>query len=319
VTRCTRADAHRDGAIRIDPGVIAPRWVGAGVPFPDLAHWHGFCNETGENTYSHLPSIAGVPFMKLRHSTLVAALALGTVPAFAQTAAPAAPASPWTITGNAGLFSDYRFRGISQTVEKPAFQGGFDVAHSSGFYAGNWNSNVDSGAFNGANLEMDFYGGYKTSMDGFGFDVGAIYYYYPGTGVGGSTKIDHTELYIGATFSMFSAKYFYAVSDYFGAPDSKGSSYFDLGFAYDLGNGFGLNAHVGYQTLEGGAQAAEIGGSTPDSITDYKLGGTYSMDGGWVFGAAFVGTNRDYSLGTATVTGKNISDNTFVVSVSKTF
>jgi uncharacterized protein (TIGR02001 family) len=257
--------------------------------------------------------------MNVRQFTSLATLALASVPALAQTAAPAAPASDWTVTGNAGLFSDYRFRGISQTVKKPAFQGGFDVAHSSGFYLGNWNSNVDSGAYNGANLEMDFYGGYKTSMEGFGIDLGAIYYYYPGTGVDGTTKIDHTELYAGVTFGMFSAKYFYAVSDYFGAPDSDGSAYLDLGFAYDLGNGFGVNAHVGYQTLKGGARVAEINGSVPDSVTDYKVGATYAVDGGWVLGAAFVGTNRDYSFGTAVASGKNISDNTLVVSVSKTF
>ena len=69
-------------------------------------------------------------------------------PAFAQTAAPAAEAaaSPHTLTGNVGLFSSYRFRGIDQTAGKPALQGGFDYSHASGIYVGNWNSNVSSGA-----------------------------------------------------------------------------------------------------------------------------------------------------------------------------
>ena len=44
----------------------------------------------------------------------------------AQTAAPAAAPSDHTFTGNVGLFSEYRFRGISQTFAKPAIQGGFD-------------------------------------------------------------------------------------------------------------------------------------------------------------------------------------------------
>src|SRR5688500_17951677 len=93
-------------------------------------------------------------------------LAALTVQAQTPAAAPAAPEPQpdWTFTGNAGIFSDYRFRGISQTNRKPAFQGGFDVAHASGFYAGNWNSNVDSAFYNGANLEMDFYGGYKLPL-----------------------------------------------------------------------------------------------------------------------------------------------------------
>jgi uncharacterized protein (TIGR02001 family) len=260
--------------------------------------------------------------MNFSHSTLVVALALATVPALAQTAAPAAPASPWTLTGNVGLFSDYTFRGISQTNQKPAVQGGFDVSHSSGFYAGNWNSNVDSAMFNGANIEMDFYGGYKSTYEGFGFDVGAIYYYYPGTGAGGSFEVNNGEIYVGGSWGPFTAKYSYAVTDFFSAPgpDSSGSSYLDLGFSYDLGSGFGVVAHVGYQTLKGGAVSwnSQINGSTPDSITDYKIGGTYTIDG-FVIGAAFVGTNRDYSFGTAALKGKNISDNTFVVSVSKSF
>ncbi len=90
-------------------------------------------------------------------------------------AAPAAPAKvepEYTITGNAGLFSDYRFRGYSQTDYNPAFQGGIDFAHKSGFYLGNWNSNVNSTLYNGASLEMDFYGGYKATFGDFGLDVG---------------------------------------------------------------------------------------------------------------------------------------------------
>ena len=181
--------------------------------------------------------------MNVRHSMLITALALGTATAFAQTAAPAAPASPWTLTGNAGLYSDYTFRGISQTNRQPAFQGGFDIAHSSGLYAGNWNSNVDSGFYNGANLEMDFYGGYKATFGDFGLDVGAIYYYYPGTGAGGSIKINNGELYIGGSWGPLTAKYSYAVTDFFSAPgpDSSGSSYLDLGFTYDVGSGFGVD------------------------------------------------------------------------------
>ena len=66
-------------------------------------------------------------------AAVAAALAVPTLVA-AQTPAPT-PA----VTGNISLVSDYRFRGISQTFEKPAIQGGFDYAHASGIYLGNWN------------------------------------------------------------------------------------------------------------------------------------------------------------------------------------
>jgi len=42
-------------------------------------------------------------------------------------------ASPHTLTANVGLYSQYVFRGLTQTNEDPAIQGGFDYAHSSGF------------------------------------------------------------------------------------------------------------------------------------------------------------------------------------------
>jgi len=267
----------------------------------------------------------------MKKSTFVfaALAAMGAMPVLAQTAAapaaPAAAAAPtpdWTFTGNLGLFSDYRFRGISQTNKKPAIQGGFDLGHSSGFYVGNWNSNVDSEMYTGSNIEMDFYGGYKATFGDFGLDVGAIYYYYPGSGSNpiGSTKINNTELYVGGSWGPVTAKYNYAVSDFFSAPNSKGSSYLDLGFNYEVASGFAVQAHYGYQYLKGDARVAEINGTFPgpSNISDWKLGGTYTIDG-WVLGLAYIATNRDYTAGTAALTNRNISNATAVASVSKSF
>ena len=44
-----------------------------------------------------------------------------------------------TTSANVGLYSDYRFRGVSQTDEGIAIQGGFDADFGNGFYVGNWN------------------------------------------------------------------------------------------------------------------------------------------------------------------------------------
>src|SRR5215510_12807843 len=110
---------------------------------------------------------------------IAAAVLAAPIVAVAQQAAAPAP-SP--VAGNMTLVSEYRFRGIDQTFGKPAIQGGFDYSHSSGIYLGNWNSNVSEGAgYPGGNIEMDFYGGWKKAFGDFGVDVGAIYYYYPGT------------------------------------------------------------------------------------------------------------------------------------------
>ena len=70
------------------------------------------------------------------------------------------------LTGNMSLVGDYRFRGFTQTNYGPAIQGGLDWEHRSGLYLGNWNSSVAQNLYNGASLEMDFYGGFKSQVPG---------------------------------------------------------------------------------------------------------------------------------------------------------
>jgi uncharacterized protein (TIGR02001 family) len=230
-------------------------------------------------------------------TALLAAFAAPT--AFVSSAcAEEATAAP-ALTANIGLFSSYRFRGIDQTFGKPALQGGFDYAHSSGFYVGNWNSNVSSGAgFADGNLEMDFYGGYKTAFGDFGLDVGAIYYYYPGSEMRGLTggvntgAADNKEVYIGGSWKFVSLKYSYAIDDYFatrgdGGAKTRGTSYLDLSANYDLGNGWGVNGHVGrldYKNFSNG------------DYTDWKVGVTKDLNG-WVVGASYVDTNAKGTCG----------------------
>ena len=224
---------------------------------------------------------------------LAAAVLLVSGQVMAQAAAPVAEPD-WTLSGNAGLFSDYRFRGISQTNKQPAIQGGVDFAMKNGLYLGNWNSNVDSAMYNGASIEMDFYGGYKATFGDFGLDVGGIYYYYPGTGANPAlVSAKNGELYIGGSWGPLTAKYNYAVTDFFGAPDSNGSWYLNVAAAHDFGNGFGINGAGVYNWEE----RADVDG--------------------WVMGLAYISTNRD--LAGYTSPGKNISNGTAVVSVSKTF
>ena len=124
--------------------------------------------------------------------------------ALAQTPAAAAPAPEpeFTFTGNVGLYSQYVFRGISQTNEKPAVQGGFDLGHKSGFYVGTWASNDQldlrwlpghlAAASASSSMEWDFYGGYKGSLPAdFGYDLGVLYYWYPGKYPSGLHEAEH--------------------------------------------------------------------------------------------------------------------------------
>jgi uncharacterized protein (TIGR02001 family) len=243
-----------------------------------------------------------------------------TFPSFA--GAQSAPAAS-PLTGNFTLTSDYRFRGISQSFKLPAVQGGIDWAHDSGFYLGNWNSSVSGNQYpNGASLEMDFYGGYKFPVGkDITLDVGALYYYYPGAfynGFAGKPKYDNFELYFGGVMGPFSAKVFFAISDFFGldsttgGKSSSGSYYIDLNYSTEIAPKLTLGAHLGYQNVRNYSDL---------SYVDYKIGVTYDWTG-WLLGAAIVGTNADKKLYFATDSSgstKSVGGTGLVLSIGKTF
>ena len=119
---------------------------------------------------------------------LLFAGAMAATPAFADDA-PAAPAATpeFTITGSAGVWSQYRFRGISQSDNKPVFQGSLTLTHKSGFYLSTWGSSASAGnsAVNIGGTEIDVYGGYShTFKSGFTVDGGLYGYLYPGAPFG---------------------------------------------------------------------------------------------------------------------------------------
>ena len=99
----------------------------------------------------------------MKRTTLLA------IPAFL---ALSSAASAATVTYNAAFVSNYLFRGLSQTDDGPALQGGADVKNGNA-YAGAWFSNVDKpdGA-EGLPVEMDVYFGYNNQFDGFNLDMG---------------------------------------------------------------------------------------------------------------------------------------------------
>ena len=278
--------------------------------------------------------------MKTLHKTAISAAAVALLSGVATTAAfaadePAPEVSP--ITANVTVVNDYRYRGISQSNFKPAIQGGFDYAHESGFYIGNWNSSIswigDSYAPGGSNssynptgknvsapIEMDFYAGFKKEFIGEGFasDLGFLQYYYPTSGIpsnGGSTANPNTsEVYAAQNFTFGPltgfAKVSYAVSTLFGTANSTGSYYPDLTMNYDTGFwGLSLNGHVGYQYVAGNQPTQNISAlGAPSSVksisnsslytyTDWKLGVTKDFGGGLSGAIAYVGTNAQTAYG----------------------
>lgn len=303
--------------------------------------------------------------MTLKKTLVAASLAALSMAAVAQTndaskdEAEAGASTDWAVTANVSLVSEYRFRGIAQTFGQPAIQGGFDITMPYGFYAGNWNSNVQSGAgYPSGYLETDLYGGWKYAFnEDFGLDTGVLFYLYPGSkgssatgpwvagdgvGYGGvnSGMVNNFEYYIGGNWKTLSLKEYIAFSDYFSqlsptGASTSGTSYTDitgtqdLGFISDSLSSWGVVGHVGFLAVRNYSAA---------NYVDWKLGLTKDLGNGWLASASYIQTNANGNCGSnqtstqpyclsktwdssnaMTGTPRNLGNATGVVQITKTF
>ena len=220
-------------------------------------------------------------------------------------------------SGSVALTSDYIFRGVSQTNQEPALQAGLEYAADSGFYVGTWGSNINwlsdlstQEAPISSSLELDAYAGYRGKFgDSIGFDVGALYYWYPGDYPSGFNSADTAELYFGISAGVVSAKYSYALTDLFGYADSDGSGYLDAAVNWEFVPTWTLNVHGGKQWIENNEDF---------EYTDWKLGVTKSFDGGFAVALAYTDTDTEQALYTK-AHGNYIGDDTVVLTLTKTF
>ncbi len=160
----------------------------------------------------------------MKHSrTLLAATLLG-----ATTLAQAGTSA------NIYVVSDYLFRGVTQTNDGAAVQGGLDYEHESGFYAGTWLSTLG----NGAGVEDDIYLGFAGEAGSISYDVGIIRYIYPSL-----SGVDANEIYAGVDFGPVGVKYWY---------ETNGDwSYLEANGSFDMGNDVTLSLHLGSTDFNG--------------------------------------------------------------------
>jgi len=119
-----------------------------------------------------------------------------------------------------------------------------------GFNIGTWASTIkwikDAGG--GANVEWDIYGGWKNEIvKDVTLDVGVLRYQYPSADLAISPNT--TELYAAVSYGPATLKYSHSVTNLFGFDNSKQSGYLDLSATFDVGGGFSLAPHVGYQKV----------------------------------------------------------------------
>ena len=188
-----------------------------------------------------------------------------------------------SFTANASATSNYIWRGLTQTVNEAAVQGGIDYAHESGFYAGTWASNVNYGAGDVYSYEHDMYFGFSGEAEGIAYDFGYLYYNYDD-----EANFDFAEVYGSVGMGGLSLTvYLLAHTE---ADEGEGqdfgfaqASYTSLGYTTEILNGTELGFHVGYH--EGDFAEAFNG---VEGYMDYGI--SIAKDG---FSFAITGTDLD--------------------------
>lgn len=188
------------------------------------------------------------------------------------------------LTGSLTVTSDYVFRGITQSDEKPAAQAAATLGNTTGLYIGAWVSNVDFNDGDEAKAELDLSGGYKWVWGPVSFDGGAIYYAYPGAS--DMLDYDYVEGKLAASVPAGPATLTGSVfvsPDYFGG--SNTAVYINGAASVPLfDSGFTANAAVGHQSID---DEASFGTS---DYTDWTGGLSYTW-GKFTFSVSYFNTD----------------------------
>jgi uncharacterized protein (TIGR02001 family) len=262
----------------------------------------------------------------------VAALAMAATTAAAQEA----EGGPITVSGSVALVSDYRFRGVSQSDEEMALQGGITVSHESGVYAGTWGSNLAGwGTFGGPNLELDLFAGYKFEpTPGLTLDAGVTVYTYPG----GASRTTFAEPYVKLSGALGPASVLggiayapkqTALGNYSNTPQSRGQKDDNLYVWGDVsgtipGTPLILKGHLGYSDGNPGLGPNGTSVAPTGEYLDWLIGADLPL-GPLVIGVAYIDTDigkaeSAYLLPNfANTDGGSIADSKVVISLTAAF
>ena len=221
-------------------------------------------------------------------ASLLAGCGLAATPALADDTA---PPSDFTISGNASLVTEYRFRGVDLSGGDIAIQGGIDISHSSGFYIGTWGSSLDEDTVGYGHTELDLYGGWTGDIaDGVTADVGVIYYAYPNAPAG---DFDYIEFYASLGFTIGPASATVGAA-YAPDQDSLGNTdniyvYTDLG-ADIPGTPVSLSAHLGYTD-------GFLTFTNDSKAFDWSVGASFAVNDNLSVGISYVEAEGDIAPG----------------------
>ncbi len=155
------------------------------------------------------------------------------------------------LTGNAAITNNYIWRGVTQTQDQAAGQGGLDFGFGPGFYVGTWLSNVDFSGM-GDGTEVDLYAGWGGEAGSFGYDLGVLTYQYPNT-----PEFNFTEVYASGSWKIISLGIAYtadAASGNEGGVYDKGDMYVNGSLDFDTKAG-GISLYAGSYMFDNSSQS----------------------------------------------------------------
>ncbi len=182
--------------------------------------------------------------------------------------------SPHSFSANISAVSNYMWRGVTQTNDGAAVQGGVDYKHASGFYAGTWISNIDWGTPN-PNYELDLYAGYKGSFGEVGYDIKTIYYAYPDA----EGDADFWELGASVSYSVGTLGLAYTLDGEVDAgPFNGGDVYWYGSLAFPLPSDFSIGATLGYYDFDDTGSEGDYTHWILSLAKDAGVYGTFSLN-----------------------------------------
>ena len=173
---------------------------------------------------------------------ILAALLLAPAISFAQEVEAVETES--NFSWNVGIVSGYVFRGVTQTGDDPALQGGIDYSfNDSGFYVGTWASNVDFGP-GSPDMEIDTYIGYNVDLgEEVNLDIMLTRYNYAGANNSYGNS-DYNELITVWGFAEVVNLTLAYTNDY--ANTGADVTYTNLASSFEMDKGYSLDVGFGY-------------------------------------------------------------------------
>jgi uncharacterized protein (TIGR02001 family) len=211
---------------------------------------------------------------------------------------------PGSLSARVAIGSEYVYRGFSRSGEDVALMAGVDWRHDSGFYISLRGANVDFG--DSAQLELDTSGGYRGDVEGLRYDVGVMYYWFPGAN--DSLDYDYIEFQLGLGYDLDFASLSggFAISPEFVGDTGVGT--------YTFG---GVSIPVPIEDLE--KYAVGVEGNLGYQTADDTIGDDNTLD--WDVGivAKVLGFGLDFRYHDTDVSQNRLTDDRFVFTLSRDF